>query len=265
MKLSIITVNLNDAAGLRKTIESVVSQAFTDYEFIVIDGGSTDGSVDIIKQYADKINYWESEPDRGIYHAMNKGIMRAKGEYCQFLNSGDWIIKNDGLQQIFDKKPDEDILYCDAHLGNEKRVYPDSLNLLFFIESTITHQAAFIKRSLFKTFGLYDEEIKIVSDWEFWLKTIIKGQCSYRHIPLFLVYFDVNGISWTSHYHIVLLEKEKILKDYYPEMCDVFKELILLREELNFYKYSKPIQLVKKVQLSGFYKKIKMIVKKKST
>jgi len=84
MKLSIITVNLNNAAGLQKTIESVITQTFTDYEYIIIDGGSTDGSVDVIKQHADKITYWVSEPDKGIYNAMNKGILQAKGEYCLF-------------------------------------------------------------------------------------------------------------------------------------------------------------------------------------
>ncbi|MDR2910496.1 MAG: glycosyltransferase [Bacteroidales bacterium] len=96
MKLSIITINLNNVAGLQKTIESVVKQTFTDYEYIVIDGGSTDGSADIIKQHANKITYWVSEPDKGIYNAMNKGIRVAKGEYCLFLNSGDWLINSNG-------------------------------------------------------------------------------------------------------------------------------------------------------------------------
>jgi glycosyltransferase involved in cell wall biosynthesis len=89
MKLSVITINYNNAIGLRKTIESVVNQTFRDYEYIIIDGGSTDGSVDVIKEYADKIDYWVSEPDKGIYNAMNKGVAAAHGEYTNFLNSGD--------------------------------------------------------------------------------------------------------------------------------------------------------------------------------
>ena len=89
MKLSVITINFNNRDGLRKTIESVVNQTYNDFEYIIIDGGSTDGSVDVIKEYADRIDYWVSEPDKGIYNAMNKGIDVAKGEYCIFMNSGD--------------------------------------------------------------------------------------------------------------------------------------------------------------------------------
>jgi len=114
-KLSIITVNLNNAEGLRKTIESVVTQTFTDFEYIIIDGGSTDGSVEIIKLYADKITYWVSEPDKGIYNGMNKGIMVAKGEYCQFLNSGDWLVNENVLKEVF---ADVDIVYGDLKIPN---------------------------------------------------------------------------------------------------------------------------------------------------
>ena len=110
-KLSIITINLNNAAGLRKTIESVVNQTFTDYEYLIIDGGSTDGSVEVIKEFADKITYWVSEPDKGIYNAMNKGILKARGEYLQFLNSGDWLVDNEVLFRVFSLNHFEDILY----------------------------------------------------------------------------------------------------------------------------------------------------------
>src|SRR5690554_2808646 len=120
IKLSVITVNLNNAAGLSKTLESVASQTFTNYEHIIIDGGSTDGSVDIIKDYERKFNgapghlYWVSEPDKGIYNAMNKGIKVASGEYCNFLNSGDYYISAPTLSTIFDHNPNSDILYGDA-------------------------------------------------------------------------------------------------------------------------------------------------------
>ena len=256
-KLSIITINLNNVKGLTKTIESVVSQTFADYEYIIIDGGSTDGSVEIIKQYADKITYWVSEPDRGVYHALNKGIEQAKGEYCYFLNSGDWILQNSGLQYVFDKNPVEDILYCDVLHGKKKCIYPDKLSMYFFFETTITHQASFIKRSLFSTYGLYNEKYKIVSDWEFWLKTIIKGQCSYLHIPFLLVYYDIEGMSWTSHFNLLEMEKAKILEENFPEMYEFYKELLALREEMHFYKDSKLIQIVRKIQMSRFYKKIR--------
>ena len=111
MKLSIITVNLNNLEGLKKTYESVVCQTFTDYEWIVIDGGSTDGSREFIEQHQDKFAYWCSEPDKGIYNAMNKGIMRAKGEYLNFMNSGDCFACKETLAGVFNKPRKEDILY----------------------------------------------------------------------------------------------------------------------------------------------------------
>jgi len=131
-KLSIITVNLNNAEGLRKTIESVVSQTYTDYEYIIIDGGSTDGCVEIIKQYEDKITYWVSEPDKGIYNAMNKGILKAKGEYCQFLNSGDWLIKESILHDIFSILPIADIIYGNEQTEKGIRTYPENPSFNFF-------------------------------------------------------------------------------------------------------------------------------------
>ena len=100
MKLSIITVNLNNRDGLQKTIDSVVSQTFKDYEWIVIDGGSTDGSKELIEQYADHFTDWVSEPDKGIYNAMNKGIGMASGEYIQFLNSGDSLVSGHVVDQM---------------------------------------------------------------------------------------------------------------------------------------------------------------------
>lgn len=106
MQLSIITINRNNAAGLRRTIESVVSQtAFNQIEYIVIDGASTDGSKEVIMEFADKLTYWISEPDTGIYNAMNKGIKVATGEYCQFLNSGDWLAENKVIEDMTNSFP----------------------------------------------------------------------------------------------------------------------------------------------------------------
>ena len=111
VKLSIITVNLNNLEGLKKTYESVVCQTFTDYEWLVIDGGSTDGSREFIEQHQDKFAYWCSESDKGIYNAMNKGIVRAKGEYLNFMNSGDYFVSDKTLAKVFSREINVDILY----------------------------------------------------------------------------------------------------------------------------------------------------------
>jgi len=104
MKLSIITINYNDKEGLRKTIESVLSQTWTDYEYLIIDGGSADGSLDVIREYEDKITYWISEKDNGIYNAMNKGIVKSKGAYLQFLNSGDYLVDNKVFENMTERR-----------------------------------------------------------------------------------------------------------------------------------------------------------------
>jgi Glycosyltransferases involved in cell wall biogenesis len=189
MKLSIITINLNNAEGLRKTIESVISQTFTDLEYIVIDGASTDGSLDIIKQYAGRINYWISEADTGIYNAMNKGIKVAKGEYVLFLNSGDWFVDQDVLCDFSSINCNSDIItgnliILDDSGTTQLHIAPDQEQLSFntFTRGSLPHQASFIKRTLFDKYGLYDETYKIVSDKDFFIKALIVNNCSYEHI-----------------------------------------------------------------------------------
>jgi Glycosyltransferases involved in cell wall biogenesis len=226
MKLSIITINLNNKEGLRKTIESVVSQTFQDYEYIVIDGASTDGSVDVIKEYKDKITYWISEPDKGIYNAMNKGILQAKGEYCLFLNSGDWLVNdNTLLTRIFNQNFVEDIVYGNLiRVSKDKEVkrekYPDLLTMQFFYSYSLPHQASFIRRVLFND-ALYDESYKIVSDWFFFVEKIIFKNCSYRHFDVFFANFDINGESSSNKVHLEerkkamdLLLPKRIQEDY---------------------------------------------------
>lgn len=228
-KISIITVNLNNGIAIRKTIESVINQTFTDYEYIVIDGGSKDGSLDVIKEYADKISYWISEPDNGIYHAMNKGILKAKGEYCLFLNSGDSLYSEDILEHVFDMNCTQDIitgdmlkLYSDGTTeldkgqAWERNKNGKSLTLYDMITGTLNHSSSLIKRSLFDAHGLYDENYRIVSDWIFFLKTV--GLCGIKvqYVDLILSVFDMNGISNTRK-KLLVQERKKAIESVVPE------------------------------------------------
>ena len=215
MKLSIITVNLNNRDGIQKTIDSVVSQTFKDFEWIVIDGGSTDGSKELIEKYADHFAYWVSEPDKGIYNAMNKGIKVAKGDYLQFLNSGDWFYNSNVLELVFKEQHTEDILYGDAEFlcESEKMIirYPDTLNNTFMLGDTLCHQATFIKCRLQRN-NLYNEKYTICADYDFFLREIIIKEISYRHLDLIVCSYDTTGIS-----HNTLLtegEREKIKDEY---------------------------------------------------
>ena len=201
--ISVITVNYNNAAGLENTILSVINQTCTDYEFIIIDGGSTDKSVEVIKSYTEKIDFWTSEPDNGTYHAMNKGIAQAKGDYCLFLNSGDTFYKHDTLENAIAKFDNSDIIY-----GNALKVKPHHRRLIKYkkqltpydfykTEPCLHHQASFIKLRLFEEFGMYTEEMKINADWEFFFRVIHLGKVSTKYINQTICVFDGTGLSNT--------------------------------------------------------------------
>ena len=183
MKYSIITVNFNNKEGLRKTIESVIHQTFRDFEYIVIDGGSTDGSVDVLKDYDAQIDYWVSEPDGGIYQGMNKGIKKATGEYLNFMNSGDCFYNNDVLAKIANSNFDADLIIGKDYWYNPKTgkdfatILPRKLDMYTFYKGSLPHQSTFFKRVLFSK-TQYDETLRVVSDWKFYIKTIIEDGCS---------------------------------------------------------------------------------------
>ena len=151
LKLSVITINYNDASGLQDTLESVVQQLYQDYELIVIDGGSTDGSVEMITKFKDHISYWVSEPDKGIYAAMNKGLHTAKGEYCFFLNSGDTLVDNSVFENIFRISSETDIIQGNLIVVDGKKKNVEKCKgtsnpaFLDIYNSIIKHQASFIQ------------------------------------------------------------------------------------------------------------------------
>jgi glycosyltransferase involved in cell wall biosynthesis len=199
-KLSVITINFNNKDGLEKTIRSVIAQTFTDYEYIVIDGGSTDGSVDIIKKYASAITYSVSEKDNGIYNAQNKGIKAAKGEYCLFLNSGDFLVNEKVLKNVFSKNYSEDILYGNMMIdyGNKKVTLgkmPAVISLYQMYTDTLWHPVSFIRKQLFEKYGNYDERYKIVADYEFFFRNIIANKVTTRHTGSTISQFSIDGLS----------------------------------------------------------------------
>ena len=221
-KITIITINLNNANGLRKTIKSVIEQNYNSYEFIIIDGGSTDGSVEILKEYADNITLWVSEPDSGIYNAMNKGILKSKGEYLLFLNSGDYLIDENVLEKMFSCETNSDFLYGNIIIktlnGKLKReTGPDDRKISFntFYLNTICHQSSFIHKRLFEKHGLYDETLKIASDWKFLLKTLVLNAATIKYIDIDVAYYDLDGISSTQK-ELVKVEREKVLNELIP-------------------------------------------------
>lgn len=240
-RISIITVNLNDKDGLEKTIKSVVDQSFKDYEFIVVDGASTDGSLKVIEKYKSSIHKLVSEPDSGIFNAMNKGIRMANGDYCYFLNSNDAFANKDVLKIIFEEVQDQPPFIC----GHQLNDYGDHvgivkaknrlLNLSDFYTGTIKHQATFIRRDLFDKYGLYDESLRITADWKFFIETIGLHNEQPRFVDIDIVLFAWFGISTDISYQ-QKHEDERLLVINELISPSIQRDLDRL-EELNHYTY----------------------------
>jgi glycosyltransferase involved in cell wall biosynthesis len=260
MKLSIITINKDNAFGLEKTIQSVINQTVNDFEYIVIDGNSTDGSVEIIKNYSSKINYWVSEADTGIYNAMNKGIRKAQGEYCLFLNSGDWLISSTTLQDVFNEISNivtADIFYSDWNMADGSLIkFPSNLSITHLIKGPISHQNSLIKRSLFYEHGFYNEELMIASDWEFFLYELWKYKSNFIHITTCISIFDPHGIGSKDsikHYK----ERLTVIQNVFNELAGLIIEYRNYQDSVhykihNFAYYRKLIENLNKGNFSFF-------------
>lgn len=253
-KISIITVNRNNAAGLERTIRSVIDQSYDSFEFIVIDGCSTDSSIDVIKKYEQKVTYWLSEEDSGIFNAMNKGIRKAKGKYCYFLNSGDSFANSDTLSKIFgNKKYDAPFINGNQinDFGSHSQKVPclnRQLTLYDFYWGTIKHQATFIRRDLFDTYGLYDENLKIISDWKFFLQTIGLHNEQPVFVNIDIVIFEWNGMS-TNPQFVEKHQRERqfVLDELIPKSVQSDYERL---HEISHYQYI--IDTMKKSKFMDF-------------
>ena len=248
MKLSVITINRNNSAGLEKTMQSVASQTFKELEYIVVDGASTDGSVEVIKKIEPRFAHlkWVSEPDSGIYNAMNKGLRMASGDYIQILNSGDCMAADDVIERMLNAletagKPS--ILY-----GNMVKCFPDGhrlvdrsfegedITMLGMFTGTLNHDPAYIRRDLFEKYGYYDESLKIVSDWKWYVEAVILGGEKPQYVDLDVTLFDMTGISET-HLDLCKEERNKVLADLFPKAVLA-----------DYERYAFPIEQMQRLQ-----------------
>ena len=228
MQFSIITVNLNNAEGLRKTIESVVNQTFTDYEYIIIDGGSTDNSVDVIKEYAEIITYWVSEKDQGIYNAMNKGIKAASGNVICFINSGDVIFTSYCLKIVAEYI---DNSQAELFFGNAITISETNGNMKYWdisevkdradlLTNTFFHASTFYSKNLFNKCGLFNEEFTIVSDVDWYMNALVNQRIKFKTIPYpTSIFYHGRGIS-SSNWDINHKERAIMFNTYFsnPEI-----------------------------------------------
>ncbi|UQD56148.1 glycosyltransferase family 2 protein [Flavobacterium sp. K5-23] len=236
-KFSIITINYNNLDGLKRTIESVVNQTWQEFEYIVIDGGSSDGSSAYIESQSTNIDFWVSESDKGIYNAMNKGIKVANGEYLLFLNSGDHFYDNRVLEKFHSLIGEFDLIYFDEYRVGERLSeivkYPSKLNFSNLYLSSLSHPNTFINKNLFDKVGLYDESLRIVSDWKFSILALFKYNCTYLKVDGVLSVFYLDGISFLEDNS---KERNKVLNDYFKPFVDDYEEFVRNRNELNHNK-----------------------------
>lgn len=213
--MSVITICYNEK-NIRKTCESIVNQSWQDFEWIVVDGGSTDGTLDVLNEYRNRIDVLISEPDNGIYNAMNKGIARARGEWLNFMNGGDAFCDKTVLEQVFGNDNgygDADVLYGDMLCQGKVYKIPDNIDAFFFIDNCINHQSSFIRAALFREDGGYNEKYRVLSDVEKWIVWMKAGRV-FRHLPVVVADFDTGGVS-SSGSLLTKEEKAKINARYY--------------------------------------------------
>lgn len=236
-KISIITINYNNLEGLKLTINSVLPQTWKDFEWIIVDGGSTDGSRELIESVSTHLSYWCSEHDWGIFHAMNKGIHHAKGEYLLFLNSGDYFSSSKSLQHANPQTWSADIVGCDAFMGSgKKKTYyqsPRKVTYQRLVCMSLCHQSTFIRRMLL-TEKNYDETSKIGADWMWWFYAFIENDFTYTNIPVPITVFDTTGISITATEARKKERLDFLLKYFSPSMLKKVKEQCNWDDELEY-------------------------------
>lgn len=269
MKLTIITINYNHLEGLKKTFDSVFMQTYRDFEYIVIDGGSSDGSKEYIEKHSDKITHWVSEADRGVYHAMNKGLEVAQGEYVLFINSGDELYDVNTIDHVLPQLQGEDIITGDLNFISEEKNYigigQDKVSFVYMYHNTIWHPSSFIKRECFEKVGFYDESLKICSDWMWFLLAIYKHQMKYKKINLIISKFYLDGISSSSeNQKLIKQEREETFRRYFhfsdvdfkkmDELLKNEREFILLQNKLDSLKNSRLLKLLYRLGIFKAYK-----------
>ncbi len=241
-KISVVTINYNNANALSKTIESVINQNYTNKEYIIIDGQSTDGSIEIINNYRSHITTAVIEPDIGPYNAMNKGLTLASGDYIIFINSGDRLVEGILNRVFISESENADVIYGNFYVTlNDKIQYiadlPSIPGISFFYDSNINHQSVFIKTSIHKQHP-YDESFKIAADFNLFFNLLIKDNHSYRFVNEPISYYDLSGISANQKYHDQHTEERtRVLSSYLSMAAMAELEASKTRMTTAPYKY----------------------------
>ena len=247
VKFSIITACLNCSSLIERTCKSIIALNYKNFEWIVIDGDSNDGTLEIIKKYQEQISCLSIELDSGIYEAMNKGIRLASGEYLIFMNAGDTFYDCDTLS-IVSKNLGPDLLYGKTLKRSKNKdkicTYPDTINSDYLLNNTLPHQSTYFKKETFSKYGLYNETYKIAGDYELYARFILKAKISYKYINKPLSIFYLGGVSSDKKFRNILKKEQDTIRKLYFK--GYLKSMKFYRHILrNFYMFIMPKLLLK--------------------
>ena len=257
MKISIITINYNNLAGLQETYRSIIAQTYKDYEWIVIDGGSNQGDKAFLAEHEKDLTYWCSEPDNGVYNAQNKGILHAGGDYMIFMNSGDTFYDANVLSTVFSQFPSADVLYGDwvQRFDDGREVMmnaPHIFSLHFIYSDNICHQAMFIKTSILQRYP-YDEDFKYYADWAKWIELSLK-KIKFQYVPYTICVFMMGGMSQAMTMAQRKAEREKLRSKIIPQAVKETLEYLSVLQGKRYHRLAlETDRLIKKKVL---YRKI---------
>lgn len=258
MKISIITVCFNAQDTIEDTFLSIFNQTYKNIELIIIDGGSTDGTLEIISKYKERISSFISEPDNGIYEAMNKGIALATGDFIFFLNANDVFYNEVVLEKVavnLIENPEAKILFGDVEYISENKqsskilTFENIKDYFSLIFKNICHQSIFYHKSLFEEFGYYSTQFKIYADWDFNIKCIAESKARALYLPIIISKFQLGGIcSNMTNEKICNLERRTLIKKYYSHFSFLILANDFLRKNLGIiYKILKKISFAEKI------------------
>jgi glycosyltransferase involved in cell wall biosynthesis len=245
--ITIVTVVYNGDETLERTIKSVINQTYKNIEYIIIDGNSTDKTLNIIKKYNSKIDYWVSESDKGIYDAMNKGVKFARGEYIQFLNSGDYLVENRVLNKVAKEllKNYPEILYGQNKMLSGLWPVKDIISRVNKGYETLPHQSTFMKRDLILGIGLFNTKYSISGDRDLIYRSL-KTNPKTIFIKIPISFFDHNGAS--SRLHFRQSWKVDYINFGFKSALHNFVKGILINIPLRFLSFLGILNLIKKIK-----------------
>jgi glycosyltransferase involved in cell wall biosynthesis len=249
--ISIITINFNNLSGLKKTVNSVISQSYDNFEYILIDGGSTDGSNEYLDEISNNFDYWVSEDDDGIYHAMNKGIIQSKGDYLLFLNSGDYLFDKDTLEKALQYFHSGYDFIIGSLKTTENRLISlkNDITSTFFLEDSLPHPSTFIRKTMFDN-EFFNEKFRIVSDWEFFYKKLILCPSRYIIIGQIITVFDTTGISsQQNNESLIRLERSESLE---KQISGILLRDLFLLQKMKSFEYQLIVSRAEKIKSNIF-------------